>query len=259
MKTHELKTWPVFYKDIINGTKTFEVRNNDRNFQVGDTLLLREYDPDAEDYTGAKTERKVSYILGNNPFFQLNGMVILGIQPVKAESTDEYMGELLNLYCKRLEYAGSNPERIYDLLHSFVKEIKQAEATESVKDELLDKIEIWHKSDSSLPLYEYLGMTRDEYAIWISGKKSVKDEWISVKDNPPAIGIEIIGFNEKWIDEDFNPNGTRQCVVDDMGWMIARWNASDDYWVTDYTADDDCRSEPPTHWIPIKQNPLIKR
>jgi len=76
MKTHELKTWPVFYKSIIDGTKTFEVRENDRNFQVDDTLLLREYDPDAEQYTGAKTERVITYILGDNPFFQLNKMVI---------------------------------------------------------------------------------------------------------------------------------------------------------------------------------------
>jgi hypothetical protein len=80
MKTHELKTWPIFYKAIIDGSKTFEVRQNDRDFQLGDILLLREYDPDAEQYTGAKTERKIAYILGDNPFFQLNNMVILGIQ-----------------------------------------------------------------------------------------------------------------------------------------------------------------------------------
>jgi hypothetical protein len=88
MKTHELKTWPVFYKDIVNGTKTFEVRKNDRNFQLGDILLLREYDPDAEQYTGAKTERVITYILGDNPFFQLNAMVILGISPLPQQEPE---------------------------------------------------------------------------------------------------------------------------------------------------------------------------
>ena len=88
MKTHELKTWPVFYKSIIDGTKTFEVRQNDRDFQLGDILLLREYDPDAEQYTGAKTERVITYILGDNPFFQLNAMVILGISPLPQQEPE---------------------------------------------------------------------------------------------------------------------------------------------------------------------------
>lgn len=88
MKTHELKTWPVFYKSIIDGTKTFEVRKNDRDFQLGDVLLLREYDPDAEQYTGAKTERVITYILGDNPFFQLNAMVILGISPLPQQESE---------------------------------------------------------------------------------------------------------------------------------------------------------------------------
>lgn len=33
--------------------------------------------------------------------------------------------------------------------------------------------------------------------------------WISVKDKLPPEGIEVIAFHHKWIDEDFNPNGTR--------------------------------------------------
>lgn len=99
-KTHELKTWPVFYKAIIDGSKTFEVRKNDRNFKVNDVLLLREYDPDAEQYTGSSTKRKVTYVLGDNPFFQLNKMVILGLQPIpqSAIPTDEQK----QVFCDKL-------------------------------------------------------------------------------------------------------------------------------------------------------------
>lgn len=43
---HELKIWPQFYQRVADGSKTFEVRNNDRNFQFGDTVTLREYDPE---------------------------------------------------------------------------------------------------------------------------------------------------------------------------------------------------------------------
>lgn len=41
---HELKIDPQYYKRVANGSKTFEVRNNDRGFQMGDTVLLLEYD-----------------------------------------------------------------------------------------------------------------------------------------------------------------------------------------------------------------------
>jgi len=44
---HELKTWPQFFQPILNGIKRFELRRDDRleSFQVGDELLLKEWDP----------------------------------------------------------------------------------------------------------------------------------------------------------------------------------------------------------------------
>lgn len=33
--------------------------------------------------------------------------------------------------------------------------------------------------------------------------------WIKTEDELPPEGIEVIAFHHKWIDEDFNPNGTR--------------------------------------------------
>ncbi len=41
---HELKIWPQYYCRVADGSKTFEVRNNDRGFQPGDTVVLREWD-----------------------------------------------------------------------------------------------------------------------------------------------------------------------------------------------------------------------
>lgn len=42
---HELKIWPQFYCRVADGSKTFEIRNNDRAFQSGDTVILKEWDP----------------------------------------------------------------------------------------------------------------------------------------------------------------------------------------------------------------------
>ena len=84
MTTHKLKTWPPYYRDLLEGRKTFELRWNDRNFQVGDVLHLVEYDPKTGP-TGNQCYRVVSYVLphdlGNLPGFGLReGFVILGVQ-----------------------------------------------------------------------------------------------------------------------------------------------------------------------------------
>jgi len=47
MQTHYLKTVQPYFSEVENGTKTFEMRINDRNFQVGDEVYLQEYDLDA--------------------------------------------------------------------------------------------------------------------------------------------------------------------------------------------------------------------
>lgn len=52
MTVHELKTWRQYFQLIWERKKLFEIRNNDRNFAVGDVLDLREYDHINEKYTG---------------------------------------------------------------------------------------------------------------------------------------------------------------------------------------------------------------
>jgi len=52
--THELKCWPVYFEAIREGTKTFEIRKDDRNYRHGDTLILREWNPLTEAYTLAE-------------------------------------------------------------------------------------------------------------------------------------------------------------------------------------------------------------
>lgn len=44
MKTHGLKTIQPYFDQVKNGTKTAELRKNDRDFKVGDYILLQEYE-----------------------------------------------------------------------------------------------------------------------------------------------------------------------------------------------------------------------
>lgn len=74
--THELKTWPEFYEAIITGHKKFEIRRNDRDFKVGDTLVLRECSKGG-DLTGFSCPVVVTYI---TDFEQKPGFVVMGIE-----------------------------------------------------------------------------------------------------------------------------------------------------------------------------------
>lgn len=60
---HHLKIYPEYFKAVKWGYKKAEVRLNDRNFQVGDTLILQEYNPLNNSYTGDETEKEVTHIL----------------------------------------------------------------------------------------------------------------------------------------------------------------------------------------------------
>lgn len=64
--------------------------------------------------------------------------------------------------------------------------------------------------------------------------------WFSVEDRPLQVGEEVIGYNPKWIDEDFNPNGTRiGFLMDGIGFCSAKWNNEDDCYDTLYEEGDD--------------------
>lgn len=60
---HELKTWPHHFAKIRQGLKTFEVRRNDRGFASGDVLVLREYSPGTDEYSGEQLTVLVTSIL----------------------------------------------------------------------------------------------------------------------------------------------------------------------------------------------------
>lgn len=60
MAAHELKILPEYFEPAFAGIKNFEIRYNDRNYQVGDTVVLREWVDG--NYTGRKFNRKIQYL-----------------------------------------------------------------------------------------------------------------------------------------------------------------------------------------------------
>jgi len=89
-REHELKCWPEYYEKVVDGSKPFEARKNDRGFEVGDTLLLQEWMPDSSAYTGRETRRTITYILSGEQWLK-EGVVILGLNQITSPEITEFI------------------------------------------------------------------------------------------------------------------------------------------------------------------------
>ena len=100
---HELKCWPEYFEALLVGTKTFELRFDDRGYQVGDLLRLREWDPNRCVYTGRVLEREVVYILTAVAGLQY-GWCLLGLRELKTEIQKK---EVIMHYCETCKHQGT--------------------------------------------------------------------------------------------------------------------------------------------------------
>lgn len=91
-RVHDLKVWPENFDALVSGSKPYEVRRDDRDFQVGDSLLLREWRPlDGlaalfdDGYTGRVVKATITHLtrgpiqFGDGPVLLASGVVVLGI------------------------------------------------------------------------------------------------------------------------------------------------------------------------------------
>lgn len=87
MAEHELKVLPQFYAALDDGSKTFEVRRDDRGFEVGDTLRLREWSPERGFHRELHMDwetRTITYVLRGEEaerFGVQHGFCVLGLSP----------------------------------------------------------------------------------------------------------------------------------------------------------------------------------
>lgn len=91
MSRHELKIWPPHFADLLDGSKAFDVRRNDRRFKVGDAVKFREFVPQQSTndgiYTGRNFWMRIRYILDPRPDRDpdcglVAGYVVLGLEPL---------------------------------------------------------------------------------------------------------------------------------------------------------------------------------
>ncbi len=72
---HNLKAIQPYFGHVRSGIKTFELRKNDRNFMVGDSVSLGEFNPEFG-YTGETVNLVITYVLqvftATHPTLQAN-------------------------------------------------------------------------------------------------------------------------------------------------------------------------------------------
>lgn len=87
-RVHDLKTWPEYFRCLADGSKTFEIRRNDRGFREGDTLLLREYDAATGRYTGRELTFAVGFVAeGSIVGLGLGDHVVMSLVPSRTEGS----------------------------------------------------------------------------------------------------------------------------------------------------------------------------
>lgn len=78
---HDLKIWPQYFQYHKHRTKRFELRKNDRDYKVNDTLNLREWDPKTEKFTGQYVIVIVSQIGYEMPGLE-SGYCVMSVYPI---------------------------------------------------------------------------------------------------------------------------------------------------------------------------------
>lgn len=172
MKEHEKKILTQYFKEVINGNKPFELRLNDCNYEVGDTLLLKEIENKNHEsalgnflisvYTGQEITKEISYIYKGKGYGLEEGYCILGL---KQEG----------IQLKNIDLTGISVEEQRKKVNEEEQEFKSAyidymiTKTEKNKihviDELLDEFQ------SKLGLVEKEGIKAEEvqayYSTWV--------------------------------------------------------------------------------------------
>ena len=186
-KTHDVKILPEYFDAVEGGTKTFEIRFNDRDYKVGDLLCLREYHGGA--YTGRSITREICYII-DDPEYCKEGYVVLGLRQCVTDTNVgcKSEGEQIEKMAKIL---ASNCGKCTECDH-FHKEINGIDSCYFKYANMLynagyRKQSEWISVDESLP-------SRGEWVICYSPTKKRSPIFIGCKGDYDDVWFEDNGF-----------------------------------------------------------------
>ncbi len=92
MRIIRKKTWPDLFEAVRKGEKRFDLRLNEFEVEKGDTLILEEWDPVTDKYTGRILETVAGHVMKfepKDPVFwserevEEKGIVIISLTDIK--------------------------------------------------------------------------------------------------------------------------------------------------------------------------------
>ena len=89
-RIHDLKCWPAPFDAIRSGEKRHEVRKFDREFNVGDVLMLSEWCPESRRYTGRMQSAHVTHVTAPGSWGLPDD---IGVMSIRAFDKDEENGQ----------------------------------------------------------------------------------------------------------------------------------------------------------------------
>lgn len=103
-------------------------------------------------------------------------------------------------------------------------------------------IKRWDIDRGSSERNQYSTATGTDVDSILSAINSV-DLWVKTSQEEPPINTIVLGFNKKWMNEDYNPEGVRQCFLYDDGAFVST------YWNNEHDCFETEMGTPPTHWM----------
>jgi len=82
MKRHDLKCVLEPFQAKWDKKKSWEFRKNDRDFQIGDELNEKEYNPETDSYSGREILEEVIWILPGGKFGVPDDCVIMSTREI---------------------------------------------------------------------------------------------------------------------------------------------------------------------------------
>jgi hypothetical protein len=124
MKTHVLKTLPEPFQATLDGLKKFELREDDRGFEVGDRIVLQEYDGNRNTFTGRHKDVVVTYKLAAPAYGLPHNLCILGVREEQATAIKNPFLKLTELAVRDREAAVADAEELRDALDEATKDLR---------------------------------------------------------------------------------------------------------------------------------------
>lgn len=111
MSEHHLQSWPGEFQATWDGRKTFDLRSSVKGYELGDVLVLQEYDPDKNLYSGRTISALVMFVLPCGQLDLPRDLCVMSIRVFgKAEGLQgpecvECQREFVNGRCPRCGYS----------------------------------------------------------------------------------------------------------------------------------------------------------